>query len=80
MLKRMILLIYFNFQIQQNRQLVSSLKRKNSTSSEELMPPENSNKISPRWNSVELLLAVQGVRKFGKDFEVIILILYQIQH
>lgn len=54
--------------IQQNRQLVSSLKRKNSDSLEDLRPTDNINRISSRWNSEELLLAVQGVRKFGKDF------------
>ncbi|XP_037914688.1 REST corepressor 2 isoform X2 [Hermetia illucens] len=58
-------------QVQQNKQVVSSLKRKNSDSIEELRPQENASKINPRWSNDELLLAVQGVKKFGKDFQAI---------
>lgn len=64
----MFLVIYQ--QVQQNKQVVSSLKRKNSDSIEELRPQENASKINPRWSNDELLLAVQGVKKFGKDFQV----------
>lgn len=28
-------------------------------------------RINARWNNEELLLAVQGVRKYGKDFKAI---------
>ncbi|GAB0088161.1 REST corepressor [Sergentomyia squamirostris] len=58
-------------QIQQNKQTVSSLKRKNSDSSEDLRPQECMSKINSRWNNEELLLAVQGIRKYGKDFQAI---------
>lgn len=71
-------LIFFSFpfflrhhwiQIQNNKQTVSTLKRKNSDAVEDLRPPDASaNRITSRWNNEELLLAVQGVRKFGKDF------------
>lgn len=59
-------------QIQQNKQQISSLKRKHSDSLEELRPTnETSSRINSRWTSEELLLAVQGVRKYGKDFKSI---------
>lgn len=53
-----------------NKQNISSLKRKNSESLEEIRPAENVNRINSRWLNDELLLAVQGVRKYGKDFQV----------
>lgn len=60
------------FQIQQNKQVVSSLKRKHSDSLEDLRPAgDNASRISSRWTNEELLLAVQGVRKYGKDFKSI---------
>lgn len=59
-------------QIQQNKQQISSLKRKHSDSLEELRPTnDNSSRINARWTNDELLLAVQGVRKYGKDFKTI---------
>lgn len=58
--------------IQQNKQVVSSLKRKHSESLEDLRPTaDNSSRINSRWTNEELLLAVQGVRKYGKDFKSI---------
>ena len=60
------------FQIQQNKQNISSLKRKHSDSIEDLRPSnEHSSRINARWTNEELLLAVQGVRKYGKDFKSI---------
>uniref|UniRef100_U5EQ84 Putative corest n=1 Tax=Corethrella appendiculata TaxID=1370023 RepID=U5EQ84_9DIPT len=60
--------------IQTNKQNVSSLKRKNSDA-EELRANSNENSVSirinSRWNNEELLLAVQGVRKYGRDFQAI---------
>lgn len=38
---------------------------------ETLRPSDNLNKINSRWNSIELLLAVEGVKKYGKDFQAI---------
>lgn len=58
-------------QVQQNKQSISSLKRKISESSEDLRPIDTGNRINSRWNNEELLLAVQGVKKFGKDFQAI---------
>ncbi|KAG5897149.1 hypothetical protein JTB14_020878 [Gonioctena quinquepunctata] len=58
--------------IQQNKQNVSSLKRKHSDSVEDLRPgSENNSRYNARWTNEELLLAVQGVRKYGKDFKSI---------
>ncbi|XP_066584526.1 REST corepressor 2-like isoform X4 [Prorops nasuta] len=58
-------------QIQSNKQQVSALKRKTADGIDELRPPEVSNRINARWTNDELLLAVQGVRKYGKDFSAI---------
>lgn len=48
------------------------MKRKHSDSLEDLRPSnDNSSRINARWTNEELLLAVQGVRKYGKDFKSI---------
>lgn len=61
-----------SWQIQNNKQIVSSLKRKNSELLDDLYPPENGpNRVVSRWNNEELSLAVKGVRKYGKDFQAI---------
>lgn len=38
---------------------------------DDLRPGDNSSRINARWTNEELLLAVQGVRKYGKDFKSI---------
>ncbi|KOC70580.1 REST corepressor [Habropoda laboriosa] len=58
-------------QIQSNKQQVSALKRKTADGIDDLRPPEVSSRINARWTNDELLLAVQGVRKYGKDFSAI---------
>ncbi|XP_046488708.1 REST corepressor isoform X3 [Neodiprion pinetum] len=58
-------------QIQSNKQQVSGLKRKTTDGIDDLRPPEVSSRINARWTNDELLLAVQGVRKYGKDFSAI---------
>ncbi|XP_043285205.1 REST corepressor 2 isoform X2 [Venturia canescens] len=58
-------------QIQSNKQQVSALKRKTIDGIDDLRPPEVSSRINARWTNDELLLAVQGVRKYGKDFSAI---------
>ncbi|XP_056641961.1 REST corepressor 2 isoform X1 [Diorhabda sublineata] len=59
-------------QIQQNKQTISSLKRKHSDSIEDLRPAAETNtRYNARWTNEELLLAVQGVRKYGRDFKSI---------
>lgn len=50
---------------------MSSLKRKSSDNVEDLWSVDNSNRLNSRWNSDELLLAVKGVSKHGKDFQAI---------
>lgn len=57
----------FIFQVQSNKQQISSLKRKNSDGIDDLRPGELSSKVNPRWTPEELLLAVQGIRKYGKN-------------
>lgn len=57
--------------IQTNKQMVSILKRRNTESYDEIKQIDSANRISSRWNNEELLLAVQGVRKLGKDFQAI---------
>ncbi|CAH0393659.1 unnamed protein product [Bemisia tabaci] len=60
-------------QVQNNKQIISSLKRKTSAGIDELRPQEqqSSARINARWTNDELLLAVQGMRKYGKDFQAI---------
>uniref|UniRef100_A0A182P993 SANT domain-containing protein n=1 Tax=Anopheles epiroticus TaxID=199890 RepID=A0A182P993_9DIPT len=59
-------------QIQKNKQKSSGLKRKIDDMLEELNPPEVSSvRLNSRWNNEELMLAVQGVRMYGRDFQAI---------
>lgn len=63
-----------SIQIQQNKQNVGSLKRKNSDASDDLRPSDvngNGAKISSRWSNEEVLLVVQGIKKYGKDYQAI---------
>lgn len=50
---------------------MSALKRKTTDGIDDLRPSEVSSRINARWTNDELLLAVQGVRKYGKDFSAI---------
>lgn len=58
-------------QIQNKKQVVSILKRRRADSIDEFRPNDWAHRISSRWNNDELMLAVKGVREFGKDFPVI---------
>uniref|UniRef100_A0A182N535 REST corepressor n=1 Tax=Anopheles dirus TaxID=7168 RepID=A0A182N535_9DIPT len=59
-------------QIQYNKQTASGLKRKIDDVLEVLKPPEvSSARLNSRWNNEELMLAVQGVRMYGRDFQAI---------
>ncbi|XP_076306389.1 REST corepressor 1-like isoform X1 [Tachypleus tridentatus] len=58
-------------QVQNNKQIVSQLKHKTSAGINEFKPNEVGNRMNARWTHEELLLAVQGVRKYGKDFKAI---------
>ncbi|XP_011294962.2 REST corepressor isoform X2 [Musca domestica] len=57
--------------VQLNKQNISALKRKNSDNLDDIRPTENANRINARWTNDEILLAINGVRKYGKDFQVI---------
>lgn len=59
--------------MQLSKQQISNLKRKNAeVNSDDLRPPEINNRQTTRWTNEEMLLAVEGVRKYGKNFQVII--------
>ncbi|XP_014235948.1 REST corepressor 2 isoform X5 [Trichogramma pretiosum] len=54
--------------IQMNKQQIGAVKRKLSPAALAAMrPSETKSRITSRWSNDELLLAVQGVRKYGKD-------------
>nr|CAD7587906.1 unnamed protein product [Timema genevievae] len=58
-------------QVQNNKQTLSSFKRKTSEGIDDFRPADTTSRINARWTNDELLLAVQGVRKYGKDFKAI---------
>uniref|UniRef100_A0A182VWQ3 REST corepressor n=1 Tax=Anopheles minimus TaxID=112268 RepID=A0A182VWQ3_9DIPT len=59
-------------QIQNNKQKASGFKRKIDDVLEVLKPPEVSSvRLNSRWNNDELMLAVQGVRMYGRNFQAI---------
>ncbi|XP_029449131.1 REST corepressor 3 isoform X3 [Rhinatrema bivittatum] len=64
-------LISLKRQVQNAKQINSALKQKLEGGIEEFKPPESNQKINARWTTEEQLLAVQGVRKYGKDFQAI---------
>ncbi|XP_025065084.1 REST corepressor 3 isoform X6 [Alligator sinensis] len=64
-------LISLKRQVQNAKQVNSALKQKMEGGIEEFKPPETNQKINARWTTEEQLLAVQGVRKYGKDFQAI---------
>lgn len=60
-------------QIQNNKQIASSLKAKNSNKASATLNPGAIavNRISSRWSNDEYQLAIKGIRKHGKDFQAI---------
>lgn len=52
---------YFLLQIQQNKQSISSLKRKHTDSIEDLRPGDEKHRNNPRWTNDELMLAIQVI-------------------
>nr|XP_042902486.1 REST corepressor 3 isoform X2 [Parasteatoda tepidariorum] len=64
-------IISFKRQVQNNKQMISQLKHKMSAGIDMYRPPEGGSRINTRWNSDELLLAVQGIRKYGRDFKAV---------
>ncbi|XP_064601517.1 REST corepressor 1-like [Liolophura sinensis] len=64
-------LVSLKRQVQNNKQIISMQKHKTTSAIDELRPQEVMVRINARWTNEELLLAVQGVRKYGKDFQAI---------
>ncbi|XP_045187077.1 REST corepressor 1-like [Mercenaria mercenaria] len=58
-------------QVQNNKQMLGLLKHKLAGGSDMFKMNDSGNKINSKWTNEELLLAVQGVRKYGKDFSAI---------
>ncbi|CAH1793227.1 unnamed protein product [Owenia fusiformis] len=64
-------LVSLKRQVQNNKQMLSLIKHKSVGGIADQQPPEMNSRINARWSNEELLLAVQGVRKYGKDFKAI---------
>lgn len=60
-------------QIQNNKQIASSLKAKNLVNATAVQNPGiiAANRVSARWSTDEYQLAIRGMRKHGKDFQSI---------
>eukprot|EP00088_Acartia_fossae_P005578 TRINITY_DN1251_c0_g1_i10.p1 TRINITY_DN1251_c0_g1~~TRINITY_DN1251_c0_g1_i10.p1 ORF type:complete len:479 (-),score=95.51 TRINITY_DN1251_c0_g1_i10:1207-2643(-) len=59
--------------VQNNKQLLATLRRRTRGCEIEpyRIPEPSATRINARWSNEEHLLAVQGIRKFGKDFKSI---------
>ncbi|XP_062863299.1 REST corepressor 1 [Trichomycterus rosablanca] len=64
-------LITIKRQIQSIKQSNSALREVLSTGVEEFRPAEVNQKFNTRWTTEEQLLAVQAIRKYGRDFQAI---------
>ncbi|GBO02172.1 REST corepressor 3 [Araneus ventricosus] len=64
-------IISFKRQVQNNKQIISQLKHKMAAGIDAFRPPEGGNRVNNRWLNDELLLAVQGIRKYGRDFKAV---------
>ncbi|KAI5626514.1 REST corepressor 3 isoform X1 [Silurus asotus] len=64
-------LVSLKRQVQNAKQLNSALKQRIESGIDEYRLPESNQKVNARWTTDEQLLAVQGVRKYGKDFQAI---------
>ncbi|KAM4721909.1 REST corepressor 2 [Rhinophrynus dorsalis] len=64
-------LISLKRKVQNIKQMNSSLKQSLDGGISEIRPPELNIKLNSRWTTDEQLLAVQAVRKYGKDFQAI---------
>ncbi|XP_013401912.1 REST corepressor 3 [Lingula anatina] len=64
-------LVSLKRQVQNNKQMLSLQKHKTIGGIDDLRIPEGNQRINARWTNEELLLAVQGVRKYGKNFRAI---------
>uniref|UniRef100_A0AAX7UCT7 REST corepressor 1 n=1 Tax=Astatotilapia calliptera TaxID=8154 RepID=A0AAX7UCT7_ASTCA len=64
-------LVSIKRQIQTIKQTNSVLKEKLSSGLDEFRLPEVNQKLNNRWTTEEQLLAVQAIRKYGRDFQAI---------
>ncbi|XP_069772560.1 REST corepressor 1 isoform X2 [Narcine bancroftii] len=64
-------LVSLKRQIQNVKQINGTLKQKLHGGIEEFKPLETNQKINARWTTEEQLLAVQAIRKYGRDFQAI---------
>uniref|UniRef100_A0A671YNV9 REST corepressor 1 n=1 Tax=Sparus aurata TaxID=8175 RepID=A0A671YNV9_SPAAU len=64
-------LVSIKRQIQTIKQSNSCLKDKISSGVDEFRQPEVNQKFNTRWTTEEQLLAVQAIRKYGRDFQAI---------
>lgn len=64
-------LVTIKRQIQSIKQNNSALKEKLYTGVEDFRVPEVTQKFNTRWTTDEQLLAVQAIRKYGRDFQAI---------
>ncbi|XP_018544324.1 REST corepressor 1 [Lates calcarifer] len=64
-------LVSIKRQIQTIKQTNSTLKEKLSSGVDEFRQPEVNQKFNTRWTTEEQLLAVQAIRKYGRDFQAI---------
>ncbi|KAG8564154.1 hypothetical protein GDO81_016354 [Engystomops pustulosus] len=64
-------LVSLKRQVQNIKQMNSSLKETLNGGVTNLRPPEINIKLNARWTTDEQLLAVQAVRRYGKDFQAI---------
>ncbi|XP_075693342.1 REST corepressor 2 isoform X2 [Rhinoderma darwinii] len=64
-------LVQLKRQVQNIKQMNSGLKMTINGGISDLRPPELNIKVNARWTTDEQLLAVQAVRRYGKDFQAI---------
>ncbi|XP_044304314.1 REST corepressor 2 [Varanus komodoensis] len=64
-------LVSLKRQVQSIKQINSSTKQVLEGGIDKLRPPETNIKFNSRWTTDEQLLAVQAIRKYGKDFQAI---------
>ncbi|XP_061535457.1 REST corepressor 3 isoform X2 [Phycodurus eques] len=64
-------LVSLKRQVQNAKQMNSGLKHVLESGIHDFRLPESAQKVNARWTTDEQLLAVQGVRKYGKDFQAI---------
>nr|XP_020465802.1 REST corepressor 2 [Monopterus albus] len=64
-------LVSLKRQVQSIKQINSSVKQSMSEGIDTLRPAEPASKMNSRWTTEEQLLAVQAIRRYGKDFAAI---------